>query len=615
MTMLDELRRATGLHPLDYHLGRVLAARSLGVGDSPETAEDVALTAALVSRAQRHGHVCVALEEVAGTAFPADDVKPGAPSPPMLPELEPWTASLARASLAGDGRTPTPLVLDAAGRCYLYRYWAAERDVAAAADRLRRSTASTLDVKALAPLFAALFPAVGADAEAMLAGRCPRSDDEDRQAVAAAATLRNRLTVISGGPGTGKTTTVARALALAAAARPGLRVRLAAPTGKAAARLSEAIRSQIADLPVSADIRAALPVEAFTIHRLLGFVPDEQRYRARPGHPLHADLVVIDEASMVDLLTMKAVLGALAPTASLVLLGDREQLASVEAGYILGDLCRALDADHAVELTHSWRFQAQAGIGRLAGAIRSGHAGQARAALEEGAFDELDCRPGPDDAAGVAAFVLDHAEALVGSSSVAEALAAMNRLRLLAPGRKGPLGVESLNAAVERALGARGLRRDVGEKSATATAMGTVTGSNPWYRGRPVLITANDYNVGLFNGDTGVCWPADGHLYVWFPGPDGAPRPVSAARLPAHETAWAMTVHKSQGSEFERVVLVLPERDSALVTRELLYTAVTRARSHVTVLGSMGLLEAGVARVSVRASGLAQALAAGSDAG
>ena len=438
--------------------------------------------------------------------------------------------------------------------------------------------------------------------------------------------MLRRLCVISGGPGTGKTTTVVRILALLLGQRADLRIALAAPTGKAAARMEEAVRAAKARTPLADAVRERIPDEASTLHRLLGARPGRARFRHDAERPLPLDALVVDEASMIDLALMAKLVAALPPRARLVVLGDRDQLASVEAGAVLGDLCGdvpgfsdgfrrhveritgdRLPAGHAsaspladavVLLTRSHRFAAGSAIGRLAAAVNRGDAATVQAVLGDARSEGLGWRKGESATAHAAGAVAAYAPYLAqvqSGAALADAFAAFRRFRVLCAHRRGPWGVETMNRLVEEEL-----RRRMLVEAGTA-----------WYLGRPVLVTQNDYALGLYNGDVGLAVPdpdEDGRLRVAFEVEGGGVRLLMPSRLPAHEPVWAMTVHKSQGSEFDRVLLVLPDEDSPLMTRELVYTAITRARDGVEIAGDDTILLAAVERRLVRSSGLRDAL-------
>lgn len=638
-----DVRRARGAAGLlaDFNLAGVLTsadihvARRLG-GLLDEADEAVLLAAALAVRAPRVGHVCADLAGVRDTV--SSEGEPGGWAAEQVdlqglpwPHAGAWLAALAASPLvtvgAGPGGAPTaaddrPLRL-VGTRLYLDRYWREERDVAA--DLLSRSSdpADGVDPDVLAGGLARLFT---------------RPGSRDQRLAAATAVLR-RCTVIAGGPGTGKTTTIARILALLDEQARGTgalpRVALAAPTGKAAARLEEAVHSEAAQLAVADGVRQRLlTLEASTLHRLLGWRPGS-RFRHDRGNRLPHDVVVVDETSMVSLSLMAKLVEAVRTGARLILVGDPEQLASVEAGAVLGDIvgpacdglrmrpaaraalaavtgvevpgvAAAADAtisDGIAVLRHVHRYGG--GIAELAEAVRGGDAAAALAVLRAGRDDvgwidadvaeaDLVRTVAPVRRAVVAAGrrVTDHARAGDGLA----ALDALGAMRLLCAHRRGPYGAASWARHVEHWL--------------AAAIAGYATGGR-WYPGRPLLVTANDHSLRLYNGDTGVVVVTDDGRATAVFERRGEPVAVSPSRLGAVETVHAMTVHKSQGSQFDEVAVVLPDPSSPILTRELLYTAVSRARARVTVIGSAASVEAAVTRPIARASGLRSQLWAG----
>lgn len=515
-----------------------------------------------------------------------------------------------------DHAAPLPLVLDSDGRLYLYRYFDYERRLAAALLRLAERPANAVDVPP--PARVALLELFGAS----------DSQAADWQKIAAALALLGRLTIISGGPGTGKTTTVVNLLACLLAAQPDCRIALAAPTGKAAARLLAALRERAEQLPPA--LQEALPQSAFTIHRLLGVLP-KGGFRHHAENPLAVDVLVVDEASMLDLALAVRLVEALPPGGRLILLGDKDQLAAVEAGAVFSELAAdprlspamigqlaELTAtppeylvppprvrptplhDRVVWFSRNYRFRKESGIGRLAGYVNQGDWDAARTWLERGDDESvrwLDQRDAAPDAP-MLARLLDGYQAFLdelqlGSTNPSAALDAFSRFRVLCAARSSARGVTALN----RALAAEFRRRLAHRFDRHAHA--------EWFPGRPVLILRNDYALRLFNGDIGIALAdADGALRVHFPDSDGAYRAIPPMRLPEHETAFAMTVHKSQGSEFDAVALMLPAKPLPVVTRELLYTGITRARQHVDLLTGAAVLAAGIATPTRRYSGL-----------
>ena len=579
VSRLDELRHDGHIADIDWHFGAMVADFD-GRG-GPE----VPIAAALVSAWSRGGHACLSLPDVAGRAWPEPEDMP-------LPDLAPWLEALAASPVVAEPGSDErrPLVLDGHGRLYLERFWAAERATAAG-------------ILGLATV-AAPKPA-GQDAA--LDRLFPRSGfPDDRPRAAARAALRHRLCVVSGGPGTGKTTTVAGIVALLVdlgLADPA-RIALAAPTGKAAARLQEAVRERCdGDLLAEVPKLQAFPAEASTVHRLLA--------RAGSGF-LPVDALILDEASMMDLTLMARVLAALPDDTRLVLLGDASQLASVQPGAVFADLCRAGCGDGPLascvtELVHNWRFAEAGGIGRVAEATVAGDAGAVLMAFREASGDTAgtaELCPLADPAAfeRLATRLADERfaqtveDARRGGGPDSGAVRAQ-AFRVLCANRVGPFGAERFNALVERRLRARGL----------------VPTRDAFYPGRPILVTRNDARTGLSNGDTGVVVrDGAGRPRVWFPelrGEGGGPRLVSPARLPPHENFFALTVHRAQGSEYDEVEVVLGPSDSRVATRELVYTAVTRARRRVAVHGSEESVTAAVERVTERSSGLPDALA------
>jgi exodeoxyribonuclease V alpha subunit len=589
--------RETGLFSAaDVHFARLIAR--LGGTDD----EAVALAAALVSRAAGEGDVCLDLNRLAG-GLPVDS-----PVPLQCPPSKSWLTALTASRAVGRPGERRPLVLDDRSRLYLHRYWDYEQRLARAVRERVRSAPPEIDTERIQAALRRHFP------------EPHPADGTDWQQVAVAVALLKRFAVITGGPGTGKTFTVSRLIAVfeeLAPQRPP-RVILAAPTGKAAARLGESLR------------RAGQGAqgEVVTLHRLLRPIPGTPLFRHTAANPLAVDLLVVDEASMVDLALMAKLVDALPAEARLILVGDKDQLASVEAGSVLGDICgrwrkpafseamgeriRELTgqrvpaaegvcelADCIVELRTGRRFAAGSAIAELSRAVNRGDADLAI---------ELLARPDPESMAWLQAagpgplepFIRNGYRTHASRGNPAGLLDGLDRFRVLCAHRSGILGAEGVNRLAERLLAQQGTIRVDPRRG------------NPWYAGRPVLITRNDYALGLFNGDTGITLADPGadtqELFVFFPDAGGGLRRFLPYRLPEHETVFAMTVHKSQGSEFDEVLLVLPDRDSPVLTRELIYTALTRSRKQLALRADRAVLSAAIRRRIERASGLQEAL-------
>lgn len=540
-----------------------VAQRCCALAQEPD--EVVALAVALAVRALREGSVCVDLTTV------ADDLGGELPWPSAQELLTAVRAS---------ALTGTAIRLDFDRLLYLDRYWREELQVCT--DLLTLSAGAqpsgTVDTDRLEKL----FPGAGFI----------------EQRAAAQLALTQPVTVLTGGPGTGKTTTVARLLALLAqaAAPQRLRIALAAPTGKAAARLQEAVSAEVAKLDET-NRRLLGSLQAVTLHRLLGGRPDNtSRFRHHRTNRLPHDVIVIDETSMVSLTMMARLLESVRPGARLLLVGDPDQLTSVQAGAVLADLVDGL-ADHpdiaiaALRTTH--RFGAS--IGALAAAIRAGDAEQVVALLRSG-DEAIEFIEDPDPAEVLRPVLVDHAVrvrecALLNIGKIG--VQTMDLHRLLCAHRDGPHGVRHWNQQVQRWM---------------SEATGQVTWS-PWYPGRPLLVTANDYALGIYNGDTGLVVAGPDGPLVCIAGASQVQH-FSPSRISDVETMYALTIHKSQGSQALEITVMMPPVESRLLTRELFYTAVTRARKKVRIVGSADEVRAAVQRQALRATGLRQRLLA-----
>jgi exodeoxyribonuclease V alpha subunit len=546
--LLRTFTDAEVLESSDVHVAQRLTALA------KEPDETVALAVALAVRALRNGSVCVDLRSV--------EQQVGVEGLPW-PDIDAWLTAIEASTLAG---TPPAVRLEG-DLLYLDRYWLEEQQVA---DDVH--TMIAVKPEKVSPDIDRLFPA-----------------GFQEQRSAAKIALSQGLTVLTGGPGTGKTTTVARLLALLAGGTR-LRIALAAPTGKAAARLQEAVRLEVGKLD-KADQQALSGMHATTLHRLLGSRPDTSaRFRHNRSNRLPHDVIVVDETSMVSLTMMARLLEAVRPDARLILVGDPDQLASVEAGAVLADLVDGLDASKLAALMTPHRFGES--IGALASSIRAGDTDGAIEVLRKGGehIEWIDTdQPSEHLRKVLVPQALRLREAAILGNAEA-ALATLDEHRLLCAHRRGPYGVRFWNRQVERWLA-----EETGEPI-----------WSDWYAGRPVLVTANDYGLKLYNGDTGVTLVRDGVLRAAIAGAEQLE--FATSRLSDVDTMHAMTIHKSQGSQADEITVLLPQEDSRLLVRELFYTAVTRAKERVRVIASEQALRAAVERRAVRASGLARRL-------
>ncbi|MFC1828757.1 exodeoxyribonuclease V subunit alpha [Thermodesulfobacteriota bacterium] len=597
---------------IDVYFGRFMA--TLSGTESPF----LLLAAALVSNTTGKGNVCLDLSSWAERLLIEKENNQDAIICPKLPE---WRETLLSIPLVGRPGDHFPLILDENDRLYLYRYWEYEKELSDSI--LRRITGDIPDVDSvlLRDGLNRLFP-----------------DEEQSgvnwQKIAALACTFSGFCVITGGPGTGKTTAVAKILALFLEQAEGenFRILLSAPTGKAAAKLSESIKNTKKKLDCREVIKDSIPQETYTIHRMLKPVRGSPYFRHNPENPLPTDLVVVDEASMVDIALMSKLVQATPDSARLVLLGDRDQLASVEAGYILGDICdrdnlqefsrefcqrveatvgESLDShinqckenpglyDAIVHLKQSYRFAEQSEIGRLSRAINRGSTQEALDVLRKAGDRTLrwvEMRSPKDLYSALEQSIVQGYRPYLEAEDPHLSIERFQQFIVLNAVNFGPFGVDAVNALARQVLSRAGL----------------INTEETWYRGRPVLITRNDYDLGLYNGDIGITLPmpdsGSTELHVFFPGTSGELRWFRPHRLPEHRTVYAMTIHKSQGSEFENVLIILPDRHYPVLTRELVYTGITRAKKSVSIWGSEAVLSAAISRKTERTSGLRDAL-------
>ena len=617
MKRLDILREFSGsdlFSALDLHFGRFIQKLS-GAQSDPI----VPVSAMLASHALQQGDGCLDIASLAGEVL---NIGGPAAAVIQLPDLASWRASLMASTVVGIPQQRYPLILDEKNRLYLYRYWNYEKRLSELIKARTLCKKAVGDANDLRKALQQNFPE-------------QRKPERDWQKTAAAVAALKTFCVISGGPGTGKTFAVARILAvlLAQPSRRNMRVLLCAPTGKAAARLAESIAQAKEKLACEPHVRRAIPEEGKTIHRALKPMASALNFFYHAENRLPVDIVVVDEASMVDLPLMSKLIQALPDAARLILVGDRDQLASVEAGSVLGDICGQKQAngfstgfakqiqdvvddssdgfpeaeeyrsgiqDSIVFFTHPYRFDAHSGIQALSRAVNSGDVAGVMSILKENTFCDLQWMEAGDKNK-VQELMVNQYGRLVSMAKPADMLACLDRFRIVCAVNRGPLGVTAFNHWVESVLKKAGMI--AGESVAARPA--------EWYSGRPVMITRNDYELGLFNGDVGVAHQdsGDGSEYVVsFAESRTTVRQVPLHRLPSHAIAYAMTVHKSQGSEFDEMLLVLPDSDSPLLTRELLYTGITRARQKLSILAPESAIRAAVSRKIERTSGLRDAL-------
>jgi len=507
---------------------------------------------------------------------------------------------LRKAEVVGDAGDYQPLILDK-GYLYLRRYWQYQQQLADQINARIETNENHGDEALSTQRLDAYFPV--------------ENDEKDWQRVAAERALSSRFLIISGGPGTGKTTTITRLLCLlieqklaSEQADAPLKILLAAPTGKASIRMLDAINEAQSDLKASEDVLEQMPKKASTIHKLLGFIPENVNFKHNRNQLLNADVVLIDEASMVDIALMTKLVEAVPADAKLILIGDKDQLSSVETGSVFADMCEGLkNSVNLVMLQKNWRFAKDSGIGQLA---ISSNSGDSKAVLEILLDDsKADCQilspsilnerqiPSHLTAPWENYFQVLNDE----QSSVEEIFKAFNQYRILCTLRRGLNGSTLMSNRIEVSLTQQGF---IKSRNSAQNQQ-----AQNWYHGRPVMITQNSYSKGLFNGDTGITLIRNGEVKVYFQeSEEGVYKSLAPVRLPAHETTWAMTIHKSQGSEFDEVTLILPHEVMPLLTRQLIYTGVTRAKKKVSIVAGKDVLNAGVKTEMVRATNISLSL-------
>ncbi len=513
--------------------------------DTNDTNDGLLLGAALTSYFTSNGSSCVDLSQLAEQYFPLESIET---ERILCPNLVTWEQDLKNCSIIGQAGDYKPLILDKQ-RLYLYRYWNYEQQLAAQINSRRTIQRTDINHALLENGLLRLFS---------------KTSVEQKQA-AQAAVLHN-FCLISGAPGTGKTSTIVKILTLLLEQNTQLNIALAAPTGKATVRLQETIREILPDLACSSEIKDLIPKESYTIHRLL-------------AKELTYDVIVIDEASMIDLALMAKITKNISKSARLILLGDKDQLASVATGTVLADLCNSQNSKDTIYLNKNYRFKKNSGIWQLAQTIKQGKANKTLELLDSKpdlSWYDLDSNLIEQISSNFLPCFFEQVPAKI--------LEKYNKIGILCANRRGLYGMEFINQRLEEEFRRQGL----------------IAAGNNWYNARPIMITHNDYRLKLFNGDMGTILNNN----AFFPDAKGEIRAFSPNCLPRHETAYAMTIHKSQGSEFEQVIILLPDKLSPLLTRELLYTGISRARSHVSIWGNKQIFLEAISQQSCRFSGL-----------
>jgi len=543
------------------------------------------LASALVSYFVNKGHICINLQDMAGRELYLDEDNEDLSI--LCPPLEQWIECLKRCHLVGDPYENKPLILTEDFRLYLNRYWQYERIFIDNITKKINFQSDSCHESLTDEILERLFPPIS-------------EKEEDMQRKAAQASLSKNFLVISGGPGTGKTYTIVKIIALLMEMKKIESIALVAPTGKAAARLKSVIRDLKDQIDCPDKIKTEIPDEALTVHRLLGASTRTKSFKFHENNPLPHDAVIVDEASMIDLPLMAKFLSAIPQKTKLILVGDKDQLSSVEPGAVFGDICKAVEGipDSIVILKKNYRFHKDSGIGLLSEKVKQGNGEEAIKLIKDGVYKDIVWRdlPSPDNLYPfVEKNIVEKYYPYIKSTEIEEAFEYFDSFHVICALRKGPYGVIAINGLIEKSLKEKGLIKIFGK----------------WYRCKPIMITANDYNLKLFNGDTGIVFQDKenrGLLRIFFRSEDDGIRKIAPPRIADYETAYAITVHKSQGSEFKDIVIILSDRQTEILTRELIYTAITRAKRHVEIWGREDVFVEAVKKRIKRQSGIKEAL-------
>jgi len=571
------LLKAGLIDDLDHHFSRFIVQKEKRTLSGAELTV-IEIGCALISRQISKGNICLSekdLEILKGEAGILGD---------GFPSWEEMCRIFIGAQWCTDGTEPKPVVFDGE-RFYLYRYWNYENRLASAI--MKMSVEKNL------------FSQRYGDASEMAENMFKNSSSGILQLKAVQGVFRNRFNVITGGPGTGKTTVIAKIISILWKLFPDSVVKLAAPTGKAAARINESISGAVEQMQGAIDPEVSEKLKKLSgssIHRLLGWTSKPGVFRHSIDNPIEADLLIVDEASMVDLALMSLLLEAVKPDASIVLLGDKDQLTSVEAGNVLGDIFYAaslgyINSSTVTEFTESYRFKKGTGIGELANVVNTGISEEKMTDILKntgiGSVDHID----PEDnhfVEKMSSIIVEKYSDIFLRDDNEKVFDRFEKFRILCATRKGKTGVEEINRFAEKVLKKRDL----------------IPENDIWYHGRPVMVLENDYNLELYNGDCGLILESDGEKRAVFRGGQTGFRTFPVSVLPQIETVYAMTVHKSQGSEYDSVMIIFPDRDTPVLTKELVYTAVTRAKKQITIISEMKLFLLAASRSGVRSSGL-----------
>ncbi len=580
LTTIEQLHNQGIFSDLDIYFAKFMLTLS------QSTNEELLLGSVLVSHLTAQGHTCANLLTLAEQPFPHSSEL--GINTLHCPRLATWLDSLQNSSVVGSPGDYTPLILEQ-HRLYLYRYWDYEQQLATQIRVRAHMQPIQINYDILATGLAYLFSS-------------DKQTQTDEQKQAALTALLQHFSIISGGPGTGKTTIIIKLLVLLLEQNPNLNIALTAPTGKAAIRLQEAIIQALPNLNCATHIKMAIPQETYTIHRLLSKQRLLPRYHSHTHHLLPYDVIIIDEAAMVDLALMAQLAQIIPLSARWILIGDKDQLASVGAGTVLSDICEAgwLSQSHFLQknmtlLEKNYRFGESSGIGALAQAVKQGQAQQALHILKAANYPDVNwsqlgvSRNLPTILIEQMVIALQHC---LEENQPETVLKCLEQIKILCVTRRGPYGVAAVNRKIAEELTKRGIIRT----------------DSRWYHGCPIMITRNDYTLKLFNGDIGIILKDPTHpqkLQAFFPASEpGQLRCFWPNRLPEHETVYAMTIHKSQGSEFDQVLILFPDQFSKLFSRELVYTAITRARHQVHIWGNERVFKEIISRNLNRASGL-----------